>query len=63
MIKISKLIKKISLHKLAVAMGLPISTVYSWKYLNKVPAWRTDAIIESCRKLGVDISDCIEREI
>lgn len=60
MIKISELIKKVSLHKLAVTMGLPISTVYSWKYTNSVPAWRVIAVVEACRKLGVDISDCVE---
>lgn len=62
MIDINKLIKKISLHRLAVIMGLSTSTVYSWKYLGNIPEWRTSAVVEACSRNGIDISDCISED-
>lgn len=57
-INFEKLRKKITPYKLAKAMSVPLTTVYSWK--NKIPAWRIDSILNTCQKLGIDVSDCVK---
>lgn len=58
-INFEKLRKKITPYKLAKEMSIPLTTVYSWK--EKVPAWRTESVLATCAKLGVDISECKEQ--
>lgn len=60
MINLEKLRKKITFFRLAKAMDIPLSTVYSWK--TKIPAWRLAAIEDYCRANDIDISDCFEKE-
>ena len=57
----NKLIKKIKPLRLAKLMNIPATTVYSWKY-SGIPYWRVPAVMKACKELGVDISDCLERE-
>lgn len=53
-----KLFSKINAHKLSKLLNIPSTTIYSWKK-NGVPKWRVAAIVEACRKYGIDISDCL----
>lgn len=55
-----KLKKKVSFYKLAKALKIPFSTVYTWKKI--IPAWRTDAIVQYCAAENIDITDCYEGE-
>ena len=58
-IDINKILTKISFYSLAKAMGIPRTTVYSWKENKKIPAWRVDSVLKACKKLGLDVSDCV----
>ena len=60
MLNAKKLFKKLTAYKLAHLIGVPISTVYSWR--NTIPAWRTSDIEKACAEQNIDISDCYEGE-
>lgn len=53
-----KIKEKTPLYALAKEMGVPPTTVYSWKEHKKVPSWRVDSVLMACKKLGIDLSDC-----
>jgi hypothetical protein len=41
---------------MAVALGLPASTVSSWKLVGRVPSHRIPTVVEAARKAGVKLS-------
>ena len=53
-----KLFNKINAYRLSKLINIPSTTVYSWKQ-NGVPKWRVAAIIDACKKQGIDVSDCL----
>lgn len=54
-----KLFNLINPYKLAKLLGVPASTIYSWKQ-NGIPKWRISAILEACKKIGLDVSHCLD---
>lgn len=60
-IDFEKIKEKTPLYALAKEMGVPPTTVYSWKEKKKVPSWRVGSVLNACRKMGIDIS-CDQKE-
>lgn len=50
------------LSKAARALGLPITTVHSWKESGRIPRWRVQAITDAAAKLGVEIPPELSEE-
>lgn len=49
-------IDRIGAPKLADALGLPRSTVHSWRQARAIPVKHHTAILEAATRLGVDLS-------
>lgn len=42
------------------ATDIPISTIFSWKRVGRVPGWRYDAIRRAARKVKVRLPEAME---
>ena len=60
MIDIEKLMKKVTMYKLAKMMNLRLSLTYLWKKNGRIPRWRTLEIINACAEHGIDVRDCVK---
>lgn len=52
-----KLINKIKPYRLSKILGIPSSTIYSWRK-SGIPSWRVEQIKAAALKFGIDLSDC-----
>jgi hypothetical protein len=45
--------------KAAAAIGVPITTLHSWKTRGKVPSWRHDAVMKAARNRGIKLDRAV----